>query len=143
MAKEDLIPFNELTEEEQKKLAKAGGVKSVQVRRNKKKLKELANMLLDNDVNNPEIKKKLKENGLDTSNKSLALLKLFQVALDGKFGDSTKLKGIEMLMKYAGEDEVTEITTSTPKIEVNIVDNSNLEKDLYDGEEHENWKKLW
>ena len=48
-----------------------------------------------------------------------------------------------MLMKYAGEDEVTEITTSTPKIEVNIVDNSNLEKDLYDGEEHENWKKLW
>jgi len=138
MAKEDLIPFNELTEEEQKKLAKAGGVKSVQVRRNKKKLKELANMLLDNDVNNPEIKKKLKENGLDTSNKSLALLKLFQVALDGKFGDSTKLKGIEMLMKYAGEDEVTEITTSTPKIEVNIVDNSNLEKDLYDGEEHEN-----
>lgn len=138
MAKEDLIPFNELTEEEQKKLAKAGGIKSVQVRRNKKKLKELANMLLDNDVNNPEIKKKLKENGLDTSNKSLALLKLFQVALDGKFGDSTKLKGIEMLMKYAGEDEVTEITTSTPKIEVNIVDNSNLEKDLYDGEEHEN-----
>jgi len=138
LAKEDLIPFNELTEEEQKKLAKAGGIKSVQVRRNKKKLKELANMLLDNDVNNPEIKKKLKENGLDTSNKSLALLKLFQVALDGKFGDSTKLKGIEMLMKYAGEDEVTEITTSTPKIEVNIVDNSNLEKDLYDGEEHEN-----
>lgn len=138
MAKEDLIPFNKLTEEEQKKLAKAGGIKSVQVRRNKKKLKELANMLLDNDVNNPEIKKKLKENGLDTSNKSLALLKLFQVALDGKFGDSTKLKGIEMLMKYAGEDEVTEITTSTPKIEVNIVDNSNLEKDLYDGEGHEN-----
>lgn len=45
MAKEDLIPFNQLTEEEQKELARKGGKASGKARRKKKALKEIAEML--------------------------------------------------------------------------------------------------
>ncbi len=40
MAREDLIPFNRLTEEEQKKLARKGGQASGEARRKKRDLKE-------------------------------------------------------------------------------------------------------
>jgi len=40
MARKDLIPFNRLTEEEQKKLARKGGLASGEARRKKRDLKE-------------------------------------------------------------------------------------------------------
>lgn len=55
MAKEDLIPFNELTEEEQKKLASKGGKASVEARRKRKTLKEQLLLLLEQDNNQENI----------------------------------------------------------------------------------------
>lgn len=42
----NLIPFNELTKEEQRKIAQMGGIKSGEVRRERKKLKELLEIAL-------------------------------------------------------------------------------------------------
>lgn len=47
MAKEDLIPFNELSEDEHKKIARKGGKKSGQVRKQKRMMKDTLQMLLD------------------------------------------------------------------------------------------------
>ena len=42
----NLIPFNELTKEEQRKIAQMGGIKSGEVRRERKKLRELLEIAL-------------------------------------------------------------------------------------------------
>lgn len=55
MAKEDLIPFNQLTEEEQKELASKGGKASVEARRNKKSMQELAKIILSMSIQNGEV----------------------------------------------------------------------------------------
>ncbi len=47
MAQKDLIPFNKLTEEKQKELAKKGGKASGEARRKKKAMRETLEMLLD------------------------------------------------------------------------------------------------
>ena len=47
MAKKDLKPFNTLTEQEQKELAKKGGKASVKARREKKLLRDTLLMLLE------------------------------------------------------------------------------------------------
>lgn len=54
----NLIPFNELTKEEQRKIAQMGGIKSGEVRRERKKLKELleiALLLADEDTGDKTI----------------------------------------------------------------------------------------
>lgn len=45
MSNENLIPFNRLTEEEQKELARKGGIASGEARRRKKTLRELAEII--------------------------------------------------------------------------------------------------
>jgi len=47
---ENLIPFNELTEEEQRKIAQKGGQASVESRRAKKTMKEMLDYLLDKQI---------------------------------------------------------------------------------------------
>ena len=47
MVSKNLIPFNKLTEEEQRKLASSGGKKSVEVRKKKRDLKERFKIALE------------------------------------------------------------------------------------------------
>jgi hypothetical protein len=68
MAQEDLIPLNERTKEEQKEITSMGGKKSVEVRRKRKALKEQIEILLSLPIKNEQVKKKLKDLGLDTGN---------------------------------------------------------------------------
>lgn len=46
MAREDLIPFNKRTEDEQKRIATAGGIASGAARRRKRSLREAADLYL-------------------------------------------------------------------------------------------------
>jgi hypothetical protein len=55
MAIENLIPFNELTEEEQRALASKGGKASVEARRRKRTLKEELLLLLEEADNQKNI----------------------------------------------------------------------------------------
>ena len=59
MAREDLIPFNEMTEEQQKKIASKGGKASQEARKRRKTLKEELQVLLemaDEQGNTPQKK---------------------------------------------------------------------------------------
>lgn len=56
MAKEDLIPFDQRTEEEQKKIRSKGGKASGEARRRKKLLKELLQIELENTTEEGELK---------------------------------------------------------------------------------------
>ena len=55
----NLIPQNQRTKAEQKKIAKLGGVASGEARRNKRDTAKIANQLLAMKVKSPEIKKDL------------------------------------------------------------------------------------
>ena len=129
------VPNSEATQfktgEKQVEIARIAGIASGEAKRKKKALKELANMLLDHDIKDENFLKKVEECGLDTSNKSLLVYKMFKIALNGDLSDNVKLKGIEMLMRYAGEDK-TEIEITTPKLEIEVVDNEDLESVMYE-----------
>lgn len=118
---ENLIPFNERTEEEQREIARQGGIASGKARQEKATFKKTLERLLDEEY----IKK-----GKSTGKTYRELITLGQIksAIDGK---AENFKAILALM-----GEMEEEQTSTPEININIVDNSNLEKVMY--EENEN-----
>lgn len=86
MAKEDLIPLNKRTKEEQKEITRKGGIKSGEARREKAQLKSAVKLLLSLPVKDPNIKKQLKALGMnekDIDNSILPALGLFKKACKG------------------------------------------------------------
>ena len=121
MAKEDIIKyqFNNRTPQEQQEIAKMGGVASGEARREKATMKATLEKMLN------EVGSKGK------TYKDMATLGLIANAIDKKKGGSPEAyKTIAMIL---GEINVEE-TTETPSVNINIIDNSNLEKTLYEEE---------
>ena len=75
---ENLIPINKRTKEEQRKISSKGGKASVKARKRKAALRESMDVLLTLEVQNPDVKQKLKEMGLQPDNESLLAFTLFQ-----------------------------------------------------------------
>ena len=71
---ENLIPINERTTEEQKKIATAGGIASGEARRRKKKFKTVLNDLLKVTATNPTHLKNLKKLGIETEDATLQVV---------------------------------------------------------------------
>ena len=65
---DNLIPFTELTEEEQRKIATKGGIASGKARRKKKLIKEQLELLLSLPLKDENAKRKLEQIGIDTDN---------------------------------------------------------------------------
>ncbi len=97
MNESNLIPFNELTEEEQRKIASKGGKASVKARRERKTLREELLLLLEKG---------------DTQEKiSLAMIK---EALDGN------TKAFEVIRDTIGEKPIDKTADVTRDITINI-----------------------
>lgn len=122
MAKEDnLIPFtSEQNREEAKINGKKGGIRSGEVRREKATMKKTLEMLLDEVAN-------IKDNESKLTYRQLTTLGLLQGAIEGK---AENYKTIVQLL-----GELQEQTNETPSLNIQIIDNSNLEKALYESEE--------
>ena len=83
---ENLIPQNERTKEEQRAIAKKGGVASGVARREKAQLKSAVKLILSLPVKDPNIKKQLSALGMsdkDIDNSILPALGLFKKACKG------------------------------------------------------------
>ena len=115
---ENLIPFNERTEEEQREIARQGGIASGKARQEKATFKKTLEMLLDEEY----IKK-----GKSTGKTYRELITLGQIksAIDGK------AENFKAILSLLGEMEEKH---ETPEVNINIVDNTNLENALYEGE---------
>lgn len=100
--------------------AKRGGIRSGEVRREKATMKKTLEMLLDEVAN-------IKDNESKLTYRQLTTLGLLQGAIEGK---AENYKTIVQLL-----GELQEQTNETPSLNINIVDNSNLEKVLYESEE--------
>ena len=95
--------------------AKRGGIRSGEVRREKATMKKTLEMLLN------------EKNNKGKTYRELTTLGLIKGAVDGK---AENYKTIVQLL-----GELQEQTNETPSLNINIVDNSNLEKVLYESEE--------
>lgn len=98
MADENLIPFNERTEEEQRAIATQGGIASGVARRNKKMLRECLEMLLEKEITD--------KNGIKATGAEALAAKLFQQALQGN------IKAFEVVRDTAGQKPAEKVVVS-------------------------------
>ena len=118
MAKEDIVKyqFNNRTAEEQQTIATMGGIASGKVRQEKATMKKTLEMLLN------------EKNNKGKTYRELSTLGLIKGAVDGK---AENYKIILALLGEINSEEAKE----TPSVTINVVDNSNLEKAMYESEE--------
>jgi hypothetical protein len=107
---DNLIPFNKLTEEEQKEMARKGGIRSGEVRKEKATMRKTLEMLLN------------EKNNKGKTYRELSTLGLIKGAVDGK------AENYKIILELLGELE-HEIS-ATPELKIEIVNNENLEGDF-------------
>lgn len=106
MAQKDLIPFNKRTEEEQKKIARMGGIASGKARREKQKTQQiLADLVSIKNKDLATFQKEAKKMGLDgdiSIHELFTMVCLLNSVKNGNLGD------LERLSKLLGEDNAKE-----------------------------------
>lgn len=119
-----------LTLEEQKK----GGIASGKARREKASLKKGLEDILNSDIRITKgaIYDMYKANGIDISNKSLVELANLGLLFGAVNGNASNYK----TMLETNSEIDTESNGTTPTIKIEINDNSNLEKVLYEENRH-------
>ena len=110
----NLIPFNERTEEEQKKIASMGGKKSGQVRREQKTYRDMAKAMLSATITDKNILNELRAYGLsETDVKAYTLLGMIKASGNGSHN------AFDRLMMLVGEE--TQTTTSEQEKQANLL----------------------
>ena len=117
MAKKDLIPFNQRTEEEQKKIASMGGKKSGEVRREQKTYREMARAMLSATITDENILNELQAYGLsETDVKAYTLLGMIKASGNGSHN------AFDRLMELIGEKEQSQNENVIAKLDKVLVD---------------------
>ena len=112
---ENLIPMSERSKEEVRELGKKGGIASGETRREKATMKKTLEMLLEST------------NDMGKTYRELSTLGLIKGAMEGK---ADNYKTMLALLGELQESTISE----TPNVQINIVDNSKLEKTLYESD---------
>lgn len=131
----NLIPMNELTKKEQREIAVKGGIASGKVRKEKATMRKSLELLLNSKINIDKIddmtindlKSKLKMLGADTSKMKVEDLVNAGLILGAVFGNANNYKTI-----IETKGEMLEEKNNTPTLTLEVVDNSNLNKVLYE-----------
>lgn len=116
-SQENLITFKDMPLDKRKELAERGRLAGLEARREKKKMREALEEILQ-----------LKRKGSDLTYQEEAILGLIDGATEGK------AENFKVILETLGELK-TEESKTTPDVQINIIDNSNLEKTLYEEEE--------
>lgn len=113
--------------------AKRGGIASGEARRQKKSLRDKAKLLMSLSIQDQKELLKAKELGLDEEEVDIEMMNLIHMLNIIKKENFNSVGAFNTLKDLT--DEQVE-TNEAPSININIVDNSNLEKVMY--EENEN-----
>ena len=114
MAQKDLIPLNQRTKEEQKKICSKGGKKSGEVRREQKAYRDMAKAMLSATITDENILNELKAYGLnETDVKAYTLLGMIKASGNGSHN------AFDRLMMLVGEE--TQTTTSEQEKQANLL----------------------
>lgn len=118
-------PGHDLTTEELRR----GGLNSVESRRQKKSLREKAKLLMSLSIQDEKDKEKLKQLGIDEENMDndmMNLVHMLNIIKKENFNSVGAFNSIKDLV----EDKEEQV--STPKLQIEIVNNEDLEKALYE-----------
>lgn len=131
---QNLIPFNAMTEKQQREIARKGAKASSIARKEKASLRKSLETLLNSDIRITKgaIYDRFLAMGIDISNKSMAELANLGLLYGALEGNATNYKTI---MEANNEIAVEGVVTS-PTLKIEITDNSNLEKPLYEANKH-------
>lgn len=122
MAKEDnLVSLADRTTEEQREIARMGGIASGEARRENAMMRKTLEKMLNATY---------EDKGTYKDNVALGLL---ANAIDKSKGGNPE--AYKVIAKMLGELDVNEETKETPSVTINVVDNSNLEKAMYESEQ--------
>ena len=114
MSKKDLIPLNQRTKDEQKKICSKGGKKSGEVRREQKTYRDMAKAMLSATITDENILNELKAYGLsETDVKAYTLLGMIKASGNGSHN------AFDRLMMLVGEE--TQTTTSEQEKQANLL----------------------
>lgn len=114
MNNENLIPFNQRTESEQREIARQGGIKSGEVRREQKTYREMAKAMLSATITDENILNELKAYGIsETDVKAYTLLGMIKASGNGSHN------AFDRLMILLGEE--TQTTTSEQEKQANLL----------------------
>lgn len=95
---QNLIPFSERTESEQREICSKGGIKSGEVRREKKTFKELAKIALSAKPTDKRVQNIAKKYGIeDPDNKMLVVLGMIRAGAGGSH------QALDRLLELSGE----------------------------------------
>ena len=126
---ENLVSLADRTKEEQREIAIQGGIASGQARARKKSLREKAQLLMSLSIQDEKDKEKLKQLGIDEENMDndmMNLVHMLNIIKKENFNSVGAFNSIKDLV----EDKEEQV--STPKLQIEIVNNEDLEKALYE-----------
>ena len=124
-----------LTTSEAREIGRKGGIASGEARQEKATFKKALQWLLDSDIKitNGKVVDTFKDMGIDTSNLNPSQLATLGVWFGAVQGNASNYK---TLLETNGELQEQDIAT-TPVVNINVIDNSNLEKALFEDENNE------
>lgn len=103
MRREDnLIPFSERTEEDQRRIRSAGGKKSGEVRRKKRDAKQAAKLILNLPVKSDAVKANLKKLGIEPDDMTNMVALMTKMFIKGLEGDE---KAVRLLLETSGDTQ--------------------------------------
>lgn len=114
MAKEDIVvhQFNNMTAEQQQKIASMGGKASAEAKKKRKTMKEQAELLLSLANKNSKIEKVMNELGIDKedqTNQMAMIISMLNVALKG---NQSAVQAFNTLQATIGEKPVEKVEIS-------------------------------
>ncbi len=124
--------FDTRTTDELQEITTKGGINSGIVRKEKATFKKAIRWLLEDSdikIKKGDIKERFKDSGINISELNPSQLATLGLWMGAVQGNATNYK---TLMEA---NEEIQTNTETPAININIVDNSNLEKIMYEGNE--------
>ena len=92
MAREDLVPLNRRTKDEQKEIAKKGGIASGVARRKKRSMREVLKMLKDMPVKDRKIIAQLQAAGIDDKDMTIGAAMAFSAIIHAIKGNGQMMK---------------------------------------------------
>ena len=117
---ENLIPFDQRTEEEQREIRRKGGKRSGQVRREKKTIREAFALLKDLPLDNEKLREQLKKAGVTKEDMTYGAAMAYMTVINGMKGNPSSMRlAFEML----GENEVQGVSKIPGALHVNFSSN--------------------
>lgn len=131
---ENLVSLASRTQQERIEIARKGAEACNKVKQEKRSFKKAIEWLLNSDIRITQgaIYESFKEKGIDISNMSIEQQMTLGVALGGIQGNASNYKTL-----MEGNNEIEgEQSVIAPTLRVELVDNTNLEKAMYETDKH-------